>query len=320
MNDPRRERLAWRRVVGFAFVAVAFGFLFYVVSRNSAELRAHEWTLRPGLLAISLAFHVAGLAWGVAVWRLLLARIGARVGFLDLARVWFISGLGRYIPGKVWQFVGAAHLGAGAGLPAAVTVTSLAVHTGIFVIAATVTGVYLLPATLGDPAWVAVRVARWVAPLLLLLVHPAVIRTALALVRRFTRRDLGEWNGRWIDGIGLVVLATGSWVLTGVGFYLFLESITPLEGATVREIIAINALAFVAGYVVFIAPAGLGAKEGALAAMLSLYMPAPVAALVAIATRLWAIAAEVIPALVLLLVPATGPRRPAPADPESRIP
>ncbi len=307
-------------MAGFAFVAIAFGFLFYYVSLNSAELRAHEWTLRPGLLAVSLALHIAGLVWGVVVWRLLLARIGARVALIELARVWFISSLGRYIPGKVWQFVGAAHLGAGAGLPAAVTVTSLAVHTGIFVIAATFTGLFLLPDDLVDPAWTAVRVARWLAPLLLLLVHPAVIRAGLSVARRFARRDLGEWNGRWIDGIVLVVLATGSWLLTGVGFYLFIGSITPLGGATVTEIIAINALAFVAGYILRIAPAGLGAKEGALAALLSLYMPAPVAALVALATRLWSIAAEVIPALALLLMPAAPPRRSVPADPESRIP
>src|SRR5690606_37610673 len=108
--------------------------------------RAHEWSIRPILLLLSLAVHIAGLLWGVAVWRMLLARVGVGVSFRALARIWFLSSLGRYVPGKIWQFVGAAHIGAVARIPPAVTVTSLAVHTGFFLIGAVITAALLLPA------------------------------------------------------------------------------------------------------------------------------------------------------------------------------
>lgn len=300
MNRESPGAGTWRRFAGFAFVATALGFLFWFVARNAAALRAHEWTLRPGLLLASLVLHIAGLLWGVLVWRLLLKRMGHQIGYRDLARVWFVSGLGRYIPGKIWQFVGAAHLGARGGLTGTVTITSLAVHSGIFGIAAMLAGIYFLPRGLVPPIDPLADIARVLAPLLLLFVHPVVIRTALTFVQRVTRRDLGEWNGRWIDGVGLVSLAMVSWVVIGGAFGLFVRSLTTLEGAPFGTFIAINALAFIAGYVVFIAPAGLGAKEGALTLMLSALMPAPVAALVAIATRLWTVAAELVPAVLLL--------------------
>jgi hypothetical protein len=295
-------------------VATAFGFLFWFVARNAAALRAHEWTLRPGLLLVSLALHIAGLLWGVLVWRLLLRWMGHPIGYRDLARVWFVSGLGRYIPGKIWQFVGAAHLGARGGLTATVTITSLAVHSGIFGIAAMLTGIYFLPSGLVPALEPQADLARLLAPLFLVFVHPAVIRSGLAFVHRTTGRDLGAWNGRWIDGVSLVALAMVSWIVIGGAFGLFVRSLTPFGDAPLGAFMAINALAFVAGYLVFIAPAGLGAKEGALAAMLSAFMPLPVAALVAIATRLWTVAAELVPALTLLPRSPQGNHHPVSAS------
>jgi glycosyltransferase 2 family protein len=305
LNTTGTSRPRWRRVAGGLFVAFAFGFLVLFVVGNLGELRRYEWTLRPGLLVLSLGVNILGLFWGVAVWQVLLRRLGRPIGHATLARVWFVSGLGRYIPGKVWQFVGAAHLGAGAGLPATVTVGSLLVHTGFFFLAALLLGIYTLPAEIGQLGGIGLPVLRTIAPLGLVLAHPAAIRTALKLVRRMTGRTVGEWEGRWIDGLVLVALALVGWTISGVALYLFLLSITPLPGTTLPALLGMNALAFVIGYAVFIAPAGLGAKEGALAAFLSLYVPLPVAALLAVAARLWTVAAEVLPALLLLRL---GPR------------
>ena len=52
-----------------------------------------------------------------------------------------------------------------------------------------------------------------------------------------------------------------------------------------------------------IAPAGLGAKEGALTGLLLGLLPLPVAAAVAVASRIWSAVAEVVPALIFLRGP-----------------
>lgn len=273
-----------------------------LVGRNAGELRAHEWSVRPGLLMISLVLQIAGLLGGVYVWRMLLNRMGFGVRYEELARIWFVSGLGRYIPGKVWHFVGAAHLGGTAGLPATVTVTSLAVHTGIFTVAAGMTGVYLLPQDVGmEGASTMIASARWLAPLAILLLHPAIIQLGISTIRRLTGREFVDWNGRWRDGILLLFLAVIIWILIGFAFSLFLRSLTPLPAGSTISVVGIHALAFVAGYLAFFVPAGLGAKEGALAGLLTLYVSAPVAAMLAIAARLWTVAGETVPAILLLV-------------------
>ncbi|HUE96707.1 MAG TPA: lysylphosphatidylglycerol synthase domain-containing protein [Longimicrobiaceae bacterium] len=297
-----------RRVLGPVFVIAAFVFLGIFVARDLDQLHAYEWQVRPWLLIVSIALHVAGLIVGVAAWKLLLRNLGYPVGLRGLARVWFLSGLGRYIPGKIWQFVGAAHLGTGSGLPALVTVTSLAAHTFFFVVAAALVAVYLVPLESLGLASSAALGFRVTAPLLLLLLHPWVIRRVLHLLRRLSGRDLGEWSGTWRAAISVAAVATVAWVITGSALFLFIRSLVPIEAAAAPAVVGINGLAFVAGYLVFIAPAGLGAKEGALAALLSIYLPISVAALIAVAARLWTVAAEILPALALLRAP--GPVAP----------
>lgn len=297
-----------RRLLGLLFVLAAFFFLGLFVSRDLEALRSYAWEVDGFLLLASLLLQIAGLLVGVAAWQLLLRFLGFPTPFPALARIWFVSGLGRYIPGKVWQFVGAAQLGGSAGLPALVTVTSLAAHTFFFLVGAVLVAAYLTPfSALGLPDAYATAV-RLGAPLLILLVHPALLRRVLRLMGRLSRRDVGEWTGSWSAALSVVALSTVSWAITGVALYLFIRSVASIEPAALAGVIGSNALAFVAGYLVFVAPAGLGAKEGALAALLSIYLPLPVAALVAVLARLWTVASEVLPAAALFTL--SGTRRP----------
>lgn len=293
---------ARRRVFGILFATAVFIFLGLFVARHAAQLRTHDWSLRPGLFAFSVLVHIVSLGWGVRVWQLVLERMGAAVGYLSLARIWFLSSLGRYLPGKIWQFVGAAQLGSAVGLTPSLSVTALALHAGFFLLSALTCALYLVPEAMGQLSTGMVRLLRIGAPLLLLLAHPVIIRSSLRFIGRLTRIQPLEWRAGWGDGIRLGIWSLGGWIGSGLALYLFLLSATPLPLATAPGIIGVNALAFLAGYLVFFAPAGLGAKEGAMAALLSLYMPAGVAALLAVAARLWAILAEVIPALLFLTV------------------
>lgn len=300
----------WRRVLSFALVAAAFFFLGREIYRNADQLRTFSWEVRPGLLALSVAALSGVYVWGVVIWQMVLRRFGTEVPFRALARAWFLSNLSRYIPGVVWQFVSLAQLGPAAGLTPSATVMSLLVQMAFMLLAAGVLGVYLLPLRLAEelgaqlPAlgWVApfVLALRWLAPIALLLVHPAVIRAGLVVVGRATRRPMLRWEGSWAEGVGFLLLSGLAWVLNGGAFYLFLLSFVEVAPGALPAVTAMNALAFIVGYLVFFAPGGLGFKESALALLLSGLVPTAVAVSLAIAARLWAIAAEVLPALVLV--------------------
>lgn len=294
-----------RRLLTAALVGAAFAFLGREIVRNAEQLTRFRWQVQPALLLLSVALLSLVLFWGVVVWRMVIRGFGMEVPLRALARAWFLANLSRYIPGVVWQFVSLAQLGPSVGLTPAATITTLLAHVGFSLLAAGALGAWLLPTSFAGEFAPLLLALRWMSPLALVLVHPAVIRLALRATARATRRPGLEWRGRWRDGLGLLVVSALSWALYGIAFHLFLGSFVPLPLSALPAVMATNALAFIVGYLVVIAPGGLGFKEGAIALLLAGLVPPAVAASLAIASRLWTIAAEVAPAAFLARTPMT---------------
>lgn len=303
----KKRRSWWRPLIGVLLVAAAAAFLGMTIARHWRELAAFDWRVRWLELGASVLALTAVLAWGVIVWKQVLDRFEhRRVGLGVLMRIWFASNLARYIPGKIWQFVGAAELARAAGLSRVVVLSSMVVHVGFSLLSAAAVSAVALA------AWDAVPLPGLPLAVLaaasLFLVHPRVINAALRLVPRAFHDDVLRWNGSWGDGLVLLGLSVLSWVLYGLAFALFVDAIVPIEAAALLPLMGVNALSFLAGYVVFLAPAGLGVREGAMAGLLRPFAPAGVAAVLALVSRLWTIAAELLGgALVLALTRAAAP-------------
>ena len=289
----------WRRWLGGALAVTALGFLGWTIAREWATLRAHEWEVdAPGLVASVLGL-VAVLAWGVWVWRRVLARMLPEPPPLrQLLRIWFLSSLARYVPGKVWQFVGAAGMARSAGVAVPVLLTSMVIHMGFSLLAAAVVSLaLLLPGELDLGGTAALLVAA-LAGASVLLVHPRVLNAALRLVPRAVNLGGIGWNGRWRDSMEILALSVLSWIAYGLVFALFVDAVVEVPLRATLPLTGANALAFLVGYLVFLAPAGLGAREASLAVLLAPFAPPGIAAVLAVASRLWTIAAEVLGALV----------------------
>jgi uncharacterized membrane protein YbhN (UPF0104 family) len=283
------------RAASLAIVAAAAAFLYATISRNWSELTRFEWSVDPVLFGASLLLHVGVLGWGVYIWSRVLACLDAPVvGYGPLLRIWSASNLTKYIPGAVWQFMTAAHLSRGRGLPAVVALTSMLLHVGFSLLAALAVSAVMLPI---DPAFgplglVWVRVAMLVVAVAA--VHPALLNAGLRLVPRALHRQVLVWSGSWARGLWLLTLSVVSWIVYGVAFSLFVAALAPISMAAVLPLTAVNALSFTAGYVALLAPGGIGVRESAMTVLLAPLLPLGVAAVLAIAARLWSIAAELL--------------------------
>jgi glycosyltransferase 2 family protein len=294
------NRTVGRRVAAALLIGAAAWFLADAVVSQWQALREHEWRIEPLRMVASVSAHVLVLAWGVVIWGEVLRRFSdVPAPHRILLRIWFLSNLAKYIPGKIFQFIAVAQLARGAGLPARVLVASLLVHTALALLAAALLSTYTLAAVFlpgTNPAALAVGATV----LGCLLVHPAPLNLALAALGRVTRRDLTRWRGRWSDGLLLLVLSLVNWVFYGLAYYLFVSSLTPLPLGTLPVLSGVNALSFVAGYLAIVTPGGLGVREAAMTALLLPLLPRSVGALLAVASRLWTIVAEVIGGLLVL--------------------
>lgn len=300
-------RVRWNTVAGVTIFAATLLFLALTVARHWGELSRFSWSVDPLRLALSLAALLVVFCWGVWVWRLLLRHLGVRVPFPALLRLWFLSSLARYVPGKIWQFVGAAQLGRGIGLEPVPLVTSMLLQTGLLIASAAAVAVPFVALAAADAGLAMAGLAVAALGLAAAAVHPAVLNGALRLVPRTLHRDVLSWTGSWSNGLALLGLFMVSWLGNGGAFALLVSALVPIPLEAVPGLVAANAIAVAAGILVFVVPAGLGAREAVLTVLLSPYAPGPgIAALLAVASRLWVLAVELIGAVLSLALQRRG--------------
>ncbi|HET6762333.1 MAG TPA: lysylphosphatidylglycerol synthase domain-containing protein [Longimicrobiaceae bacterium] len=291
-----------KRAVAVALVVAAIWYLGSSLKDNWGAVGAFHWQVNPLLLAASVLAQVLVLVFGVFLWMLVMRSFrGAPVGFRLLLVVWALSGLARYIPGgAVWQLAAASQMAESRGLSRARMVTSLLIHSALAALAAGVVGVLVLPfkvlRTGSLPAW-----TPWLALLVVFAVHPRVLNGALALLNRITRRELLAWEASWPRGIAILALECANWMVFGGAYWLFLRSLAPFPPSAILQVCGVFSLSFLSG---FVSPSGggLGMRELAMQRLLEPYFPAAVAVLIAAVARLWTIAAELLTALLGVMV------------------
>ena len=244
-------------------------------------------------LLLLAAYAISGLIWGGVVTGL----GGPRLSAGDAVSIFMIANMGRYVPGKVWSIAGMAALAKGKGVPVAVSATSAVIMQGIGLLAAGAIG---LGALLGGPAppprWALAAGAVAAILLLLVLAVPPLFHAAVALWFRIVRTGApanltAALVLRWLAQVA------GGWVAMGASFWILAASLG-MELSPVHAGSAFAA-AYVAGYLMLFAPAGVGVREGFLVAILAPALGSASATVLAIAARLWMTAAEVIPAAIL---------------------
>lgn len=290
------------RIVAAILTLLILAFLVQSIRRDgpaavAAWRSAHvRWTW----IAISVVLGAAGHAFYIIGWRRLLNDSGIRVPVWQLIRFFLVSNLGRYLPGaKAWQMGIIGVMSAEHDLPAAaITASSLfqgMIGVGVGAIVLFAAG----GALIGLPTpWLALPLLGVVV----LLLCPVMIRSSDRLRTAITR----HWPDVTSVTVGtmwmLIWTSVGNWVMWGAAFYALGGALLPSPIASLASYIAAWSGSFLAGLIAIVSPAGLGAREGVMQAILhnAGMNPADVLIVVVIA-RVWSTILDVVPAVTVLI-------------------
>ncbi|HUG86141.1 MAG TPA: lysylphosphatidylglycerol synthase domain-containing protein [Euzebya sp.] len=256
----------WRRVLRWAYlVGVVGAFVVAVVARR-AQLAEQLTGLEPGPLALSVAAGVVGVGVSGLVWRRMLHGLGSALPLGVAAKVFFVSQLGKYLPGSLWPVLAQAEMGRDHDVPRRSAIAAQTLFMWVHLVTGAILGLPVLAAIGLVPRWVGVT------PLLLvLLLFPRPLTAVMdALLKRLGRLPLpGRPGGR--DMAAACGWAAVMWLLYGLHVHFAIAALD-LASAGARPVLAaigVFAAAWSAGFVVLIAPAGAGARELVLIAGLS---------------------------------------------------
>lgn len=300
-----------RRVLFAALAVLAIALAGREIVRQWGEFRASgaHLRLRPALLALSGACVLVAWAILIETWRRVVMAWGSRLEIGAAARIWFISNLGRYVPGKVWQVGAMAVMARDAGAsPVAATGSAILVNVvnllaGFAVVAATGASLFDRPAL----SW-----GLGTALALALLALPALLPPLGRLAARVTGREVAMPRVRATTVLAAAAGCTAAWVLYGAAFQLLAAGVTGTAAGHTAAWIAAFTGSYLLGYIALFSPGGLGVREGFLIVALQRLGLALVggAGVIALASRLWLTVLEVLPGLSLLAYDAVrrGPR------------
>jgi len=271
--SPGRKRLLV--VVKSVLALLLIGFVAW---RFAGYLQSPELEYRTAfrvqyLIPAGLLYLLCHTLWGTFWWQLLRGQ-GVPVSWYAGVRAYFVSQIGKYAPGKAWVLMLRIGL-----LRSEQTRPTVIIVTGLYetltnMAAGAMLGVALLPwSGLADQLSELQRYG---------LFGLALLPLALLGLNRLVRRVATKYRGPDappipVPSLGLLarglVQATVGWALLGLSLWLtacgLSAELPPLTGEAYLQYLSGVCLAYVVGFVVLISPAGLGAREWVLQAVLA---------------------------------------------------
>lgn len=260
------SRSRWFRL---AFGGLLVALAIWAVASEWSEVRAAVRQLDPRWVVLAVLATIINVGLAGMVWRTVLADLGSTLRLPVAARIFFVGQLGKYLPGSVWPVVMQTELGRDHHVPWRRTATAtmvsilLSVTSALFVV---VLALPLAPKALPSGFGWAVLL---VVPLAVLL-HPSVLGWAVDRALRLAGRGRLDQRTTLRGTLVATLWAIGSWAGAGLQVWALAVPLgAPANLRTVVLLIGGYGLAWALGFLVIVAPAGAGAREVALAAVLA---------------------------------------------------
>ena len=311
------------RLLQWARILPALAILFFLVKRLHKLLTAVEMesiTFKPFWLLASLTLLLVYLGTLGIPW-FFLYRVGSGKSkktsevtnltnkeqnpLLSGWAFFQLSQLGRYLPGKIGQFVVMFSLSKKFGIQkkGAVLATcfQLAFQCGV----GCLIGFLVLRNTDIAPILHDLLAKLQISGKTALLIGSIAIPILGASIIFFYRRrireifaDLMQQDFRAVFlTSGILRLISGYlllWGLLGTAFFFFIKSLAPVPASQLLAVTGTYAVAWSIGILSVITPGGLGVREGILSLLLTSVLPPATATLIALLSRLWTISAELV--------------------------
>lgn len=280
-------------------IAVLVFVAVYAFSKREMIAQAASTLTLLILLEAAVLIFLAKLCL-MTVMRMAAGRFQIRLTWADCYRIYNLTQVAKYIPGSVWQFVGRIAILRERQVPAEAIRDSLLAETGW------VAGSSVLIAAVVVLGYRPAALMEWLASAGVLVRMPWLPLAGgglilVLLAGALLNKRLVRWVVRLSPPLQVVLPLGLVWGFLGAAFWVTLVP-TASVYPSLPYIIGVYCFAYVAGFLVPFAPAGLGIREAVLTMALMPYLGVETAAVMAAINRILYFAVEVFAAGTCLLV------------------
>lgn len=285
------------RALGWlAGIAATAGSIYYIgISWKGQDLAQYASPAALAGLATGILFYVIGVLVSALAWRKLLAGVGLKNRWGQLAGIVSITQIAKYLPGNVAQHVGRASLCFSRGIGPAPFFVTAGIELALLLPASALIGTGALLAsgrsigsvTLGKGEVVVAISALAVAAVALVVV---MRRAGPMLLARFAPRLADRFTATALPPSSALLQAFLLYCLVYVAFGGGIVAMAALITTGIEQhgwlLVAAFSLAWIVGFVTPGAPAGVGVREGVMLLIMGTAYPPAAAAAIVVALRL----------------------------------
>jgi len=299
--DKKRIHLL-KKTCAFLVIIGIFYLLGKNLHQNFAEISHHRWSIKHELLVLSFLCLVLNLSIASYAWKKILSFFHASPPLDQTFKIMFISAMGKYIPGKVWQYLGQIYLGQRVGLPKSVTFFSMV----LLFIAYNLAGILLFLFSLffwqKSPPFLIFALPLIFVLISLTAFYPPILNKVLKILMHLFKKEALTIKAGVGQIVKILLILIVDWVIFGTGVYLLVNSFYSINFNQTVILCGIFAISVISGILSFFVPAGLGVREGVQSYLLSLFIPVSMAILISLVMRVWIILGELVCFLVALKI------------------
>ncbi len=282
------------RIFATILILASLAFVAHQIIQGLPQLSSHSWRFSaPALFGsfLLLFINFVLVSW---VWTVVFRDLGEQIRISQSFAIIYAAQLARYIPGKIWIFLGQIYIAKKMGFQktsamTAVIVQNICGNLGAFL----VLGITVLGA--GYPSWMALAAFGAV------LVGTGVLLIAPAW--------LEHWINRWRAGKGAepikigvsrwaiiknVLIMSLAWAEHCLAFALLVASMTQVDLHTIFELGLAYNVAYHFAFYILIIPGGLGVREGTITALIHSTFGSSLAGMIALVQRFWFLLGEIV--------------------------
>jgi uncharacterized membrane protein YbhN (UPF0104 family) len=282
----------WKRWLPRLIMLLVVAVAAYLIAKNYSGLRAAVSSMGWAAILESLVLAVAGTAAIGQIWTSVLRGLGARVATGEASGVFFVSQLGKYLPGSVWPVLAQMEFGRRVGTPRRTMLAANLLMLAIVTATGLITGAALLPWSSADGLHRYWWTLLLLVPLLISL-HPRVIPAVLDRLFVLARRPPLGLRVTNRAMLAACLWGFAVWLLLGGHLLVLTRTVGASGGSAVAAAVGGMGLAFAVGLIVIPVPAGAGIRDGVLIATFAVQIGHTAAIAVALASRVLLVLADV---------------------------
>jgi hypothetical protein len=277
--------LVLKRIIQIIVVLAIFFFLGKEVVKNWEIIATYEWDLNYIFLTISFATLCIAFFGEASLWGMMAHTLTKNFHWKKGVDIFATVHLASYLPGKVARPLGFMYLLNKEGISKPKSFLIVSLTPGLTIVGAAIISLLFLGFNVNFRGY---RYLWILIPVAFVLLHPRVLERVFLFLKRKVKQDY-----RYQEIVPFIFLKAIMQIIGGMAFFLFINSIYPIGMESLYRVIGTFALAFLAGFIIFLTPEGLGVREGVMVFLLKEQISIPVTTLIVVGFRVLTIVRDI---------------------------